>query len=68
MADKDHHSTRERFDALLSAMVSGEPKPLGKPARGRPASSAATSEDYSGTQTRRGKSASASSKPKRKSR
>lgn len=55
------------FDELLHAMATYLPKPLGKPARGRPSSSAGASAGYSGTRIRAGKSASASAKPKRKS-
>lgn len=53
------------FDALLHAMLTKVPKPVGKPAKARPSSTQAASANYSGTRTRKGKSASVSSKPKR---
>ena len=56
------------FDRLLNAMLTKAPKPLGKTAAKLRSSSEGASADYSGTQTRAGKSANASLKPKRKSR
>lgn len=57
----------EKFDNLLRAMLTKKPKPWGKPSLGRPSSNQGSSEDYTGTQTRKGKSANTSAKPKRKS-
>ncbi len=56
-----------KFDALLHAMLTKKPKPLEKTSKARPSSTQAPSANYSGTRTRKGKSASASSKPKRAS-
>ena len=55
----------EKFTNLLGRMIAGVPKPLGKTSKARPSSTQAPSANYSGTRTRKGKSASASSKPKR---
>lgn len=57
----------KRFDQLLQAMVT-QPVPSEKPATKARTSAAAASASYGDTRTREGKAASASSKPKRKSR
>jgi hypothetical protein len=57
--------TKARFQSLLTAMLTKAPKPVEKSAKARPSSARAPSANYSGTRTRQGKSASASSKSKR---
>jgi hypothetical protein len=59
--------TEKRFDQLLQAMVT-QPVPSGKPATKARTSKQADAASYGDTRTRAGKAASASSKPKRKSR
>jgi hypothetical protein len=59
--------TKNRFDQLLRAMTT-QPVPLEKPAKEARTSSRVASAGYGDTRTREGKAASASSKPKRKSR
>ena len=56
-----------KFDTLLHAMLTKAPKPVGKTSKARPSSTQAPYANYSGTHTRKGKSASASLKPKRAS-
>jgi hypothetical protein len=56
-----------RFDQLLHAMAT-QPVPSEKPATKARTSAAAVSASYGDTRTREGKAASASSKPKHKSR
>jgi hypothetical protein len=59
--------TERRFDQLLQAMVS-QPVPSEKLAKEARTSKQADAASYGDTRTRAGKAASASSKPKRKSR
>ena len=59
--------SKDRFDQLLQAMVT-QPEPSEKPAKEVRTSKQADGASYGDTRTREGKSASASSKPKRKSR
>jgi len=59
--------TEQRFDKLLHAMAT-QPAPSEKPAKAVRTSASAVSASYGDTRTREGKAASASSKPKRKSR
>ena len=56
----------QRFDRLLQAMAT-QPEPLEKQQGDNQTSDRATAASYGDTRTREGKSASASSKPKRKS-
>jgi hypothetical protein len=56
-----------RFDRLLQ-MMSSQPEPSEMPAKAPRTSDKASGAGYGDTRTRAGKSASASSKPKRKSR
>jgi len=56
-----------KFDTLFHAILTKAPKPVGKTAAKPRSSSEGASADYSGTQTRAGKSANASLKPQRKS-
>jgi hypothetical protein len=58
---------KNRFDQLLQAMVT-QPVPTEMPATKARTSKQADAASYGDTRTRAGKSASASSKPKRKSR
>ena len=58
---------KKRFDQLLQAMVT-QPVPSEMPATKARTSKQAASSNYGDTRTRAGKAASASSKPKRKSR
>jgi hypothetical protein len=58
---------KNRFDQLLQAMIT-QPVPSEKPATKVRTSAAAASSTYGDTRTRAGKAASASTKPKRKSR
>jgi hypothetical protein len=60
-------TSKNRFDQLLQAMVT-QPVPSEKPATKARTSAMAASASYGDTRTREGKAASASSKPKRKSR
>jgi hypothetical protein len=60
-------SSTKRFDQLLQVMIT-QPVPSEKPAKEALTSRAAASSSYGDTRTRAGKAASASSKPKRKSR
>lgn len=57
----------KRFDKLLQMMAT-QPEPSGKPAKEARTSKQAAGAGYGDTRTRAGRSASASSKPKRKSR
>ena len=57
----------KRFDRLLRAMAT-QPEPSERPAKDSQTSNRATGAGYGDTRTREGKSANASSKPKRKSR
>jgi hypothetical protein len=59
--------TAKRFDQLLQAMVT-QPAPSEMPAKAVRTSKQADAASYGDTRTRAGKAASASSKPKRKSR
>jgi hypothetical protein len=59
--------TMQKFDRLLHAMAT-QPAPSGKPAKEAQTSKRAAAAGYGDTRTREGKAASASSKPKRKSR
>jgi hypothetical protein len=59
--------SEKKFDQLLQAMVT-QPVPSEKPATKARTSAMAASASYGDTRTREGKAASASSKPKRKSR
>ena len=61
------HDPRKRFDQLLQAMVT-QPVPSEKLAEEVQTSKQADGASYGDTRTREGKAASASSKPKRKSR
>ena len=60
-------SAVKRFDQLLQAMVT-QPVPSEMPAKEARTSKQADGASYGDTRTREGKAASASSKPKRKSR
>ena len=60
-------TAENRFDKLLHAMAT-QPVPSEKPATKVRTSALAVSASYGDTRTREGKAASASSKPKRKSR
>jgi hypothetical protein len=64
---KSKNKAVERFDQLLQAMVT-QPVPSEKLEEGVRTSKRAASASYGDTRTREGKVASASSKPKRKSR
>ena len=56
---------QSKFNQLLNAMLTKAPKPVVKTSNARPSSTQAPSANYNGTRTRKGKSASASLKPKR---
>ena len=56
-----------KFDTLLHAMLTKKLKPVEKTAKERPSSARVPSANYGGTRTRKDKSASVSSKPKRAS-
>jgi hypothetical protein len=58
---------KQRFDRLLEAMTT-QPELSEKPAKDNRTSDKASGAGYGDTRTRAGKSASASTKPKRKSR
>jgi hypothetical protein len=61
------NSSKKRFDQLLQVMVT-QPVPSEKLAKEARTSTQADGASYGDTRTRAGKAASASSKPKRKSR
>jgi hypothetical protein len=58
-------TTKRRFDRLLEAMAT-QPEPSEKPAKDNQTSDKASGAGHGDTRTREGKSASASSRPKRK--
>ena len=63
----DSSKVKKRFDQLLQAMTT-QPAPSEKLAKEARTSKQAYASSYGDTRTREGKAASASSKPKRKSR
>ena len=64
---KKNKSTERRFDQLVQAMAT-QPVPSERLAKEAQTSKQADASSYGDTRTREGKAASASSKPKRKSR
>ena len=67
MKNKPQQDADKRFDKLLQMMAT-QPAPSEKPAKEVRTSKRAASAGYGDTRTREGKAASASSKPKHKSR